>query len=147
MSKKLKLTDREWKEFVFSDIFTQIQRGKRLKKDDHTEGNMPYVSSTASNNGIDGFIGNKERVRTFENCISLANSGSVGSAFLQEFEFIASDHITMLKKEGVDKYVYLFMLPIISRLSEKYSFNREINDKRISREQLLLPIQTNGEPD
>ncbi|WP_277242130.1 hypothetical protein [Prevotella pallens] len=57
------LEDREWKEFYFSDVFTHIQRGKRLKKDDHIEGTTPYVSSTATNNGIDGFVGNKERVR------------------------------------------------------------------------------------
>ena len=39
------------------------------------------------------------------------------------------------------------MLPIISRLSEKYSFNREINDLRISRERLMLPIKVDGTPD
>ncbi|TYK36137.1 restriction endonuclease subunit S [Bacteroides pyogenes] len=141
------LEDREWKEFYFSDVFTRVQRGKRLKKDDHIEGTTPYVSSTATNNGIDGFVGNRERVRIFSDCISLANSGSVGSAFFQEFEFVASDHITSLQKEGIDKYTYLFMLPIISRLSEKYSFNREINDLRISRERLMLPIQADGTPD
>lgn len=141
------LEDREWREFYFSEVFTRIQRGRRLKKGDHIEGAIPYVSSTATNNGIDGFVGNKEKVRIFSNCISLANSGSVGSAFFQEFEFIASDHVTSLRKEGIDKYAYLFMLPIISRLSEKYSFNREINDLRISRERLMLPIQADGTPD
>ncbi len=141
------LEDREWKEFYFSDVFTRIQRGKRLKKDDHIEGTTPYVSSTATNNGIDGFVGNKERIRIFSNCISLANSGSVGSAFFQKFEFVASDHVTSLQKEGIDEYAYLFMLPIIRRLSEKYSFNREINDLRISRERLMLPVQSDGTPD
>ena len=29
---------REWKEFFFTDIFTDIKRGKRLKKADHKEG-------------------------------------------------------------------------------------------------------------
>ena len=141
------LEDRAWREFYFSEIFTRVQRGKRLKKDDHIEGTIPYISSTATNNGIDGFVGNRERVRIFTDCISLANSGSVGSAFFQEFEFVASDHITSLQKEGIDKYAYLFMLPIISRLSEKYSFNREINDLRISRERLMLPIQADSTPD
>ena len=147
MKNKLKLKDREWREFQFKDVFTRIQRGKRLKKDDHIEGTTPYVSSTATNNGIDGFVGNKERVRIFSNCISLANSGSVGSAFFQKFEFVASDHVTSLQKEGIDEYAYLFMLPIISRLSEKYSFNREISDLRISRERLMLPVQSDGTPD
>lgn len=141
------LEDREWREFPFSQVFSKIQRGKRLRKEDHIEGDIPYVSSTASNNGIDGFIGNKERVRVFSNCISLANSGSVGSAFFHQYRFIASDHVTGLGKDGVDTYAHLFLLPIISRLSEKYSFNREINDTRIAREKLLLPVTSDGTPD
>lgn len=39
------------------------------------------------------------------------------------------------------------MIPIINRLAEKYSFNREINDERIKREKLLLPATDKGEID
>lgn len=39
------------------------------------------------------------------------------------------------------------MVPIINRLSEKYSFNREINDERIKREKILLPVNKKGEID
>lgn len=137
-----------WKAFYFTEVFTEIQRGKRLKKADHTEGDIPYVSSTSLNNGIDGFIGNDDGgIRRFENCLTLANSGSVGSAFYHRYTFVASDHVTKLKRDGLDKYAYLFLLPIINRLSEKYSFNREINDERIKREKLLLPATDKGEID
>ena len=142
-----KLLSSQWKPFSFTDVFTEIQRGKRLKKADHTEGSIPYVSSTALNNGVDGFIGNEGSVRKFEDCITIANSGSVGSAFFHQYEFVASDHVTQLKRKGLDKYAYLFMVPIINRLSEKYSFNREINDERIKREKILLPINDKGEID
>lgn len=77
----------------------------------------------------------------------MANSGSVGSAFFYSYEFVASDHVAQLIQPKFSKYVYLFLLPIIARLSEKYSFNREINDKRINREKLLLPIDSKGNPD
>ena len=142
-----KLLRSQWKPFSFTEVFTEIQRGKRLKKADHTEGTVPYVSSTALNNGVDGFIGNEGSVRKFEDCITIANSGSVGSAFFHQYEFVASDHVTQLKRNGLDKYAYLFMVPIINRLSEKYSFNREINDERIKREKLLLPVNDEGEID
>ena len=142
-----KLLSSQWKPFNFTEVFTEIQRGKRLKKADHTEGTVPYVSSTALNNGVDGFIGNDGSVRKFEDCITIANSGSVGSAFFHQYEFVASDHVTQLKRKGLDKYAYLFMVPIINRLSEKYSFNREINDERIKREKILLPINDKGEID
>lgn len=141
------LLNHKWKAFDFTDVFTDIQRGKRLKKADHSEGNTPYVSSTSQTNGVDGFIGNTSRVRAFEDCLTVANSGSVGSAFYHRYRFVASDHVTRLQREGLDKYAYLFMVPIINRLSEKYSFNREINDERIKREKLLLPIDNKGEID
>ena len=142
-----KLRLHQWKPFLITEIFTEIQRGKRLKKADHTEGTVPYVSSTALNNGVDGFIGNEGSIRIFDDCITIANSGSVGSAFFHQYEFVASDHVTQLKRKGLDKYAYLFMLPIINRLSEKYCFNREINDKRIKRERILLPVNNMGEID
>ena len=142
-----KLCHSQWKPFSFTEVFTKIQRGKRLKKADHTEGTVPYVSSTALNNGVDGFIGNEDSIRKFEDCLTIANSGSVGSAFFHQYEFVASDHVTQLKRKGLDKYAYLFMLPIINRLSEKYCFNREINDKRIKREKILLPVNNKGKID
>ena len=143
----MELTNREWKEFSLTEVFTEIQRGKRLKKDDHIHGNMPYISSTASNNGIDGFVGNKIRVRIFENCLTLANSGSVGSTFYQPFNVVASDHVTKLENENFNKHIYLFLATMVSRLNEKYSFNREINDQRIKKEKILLPINSKGKPD
>ena len=138
--------DVEWKEFFFTDIFKEIKRGKRLTKSNQIDGNTPYVSSTGINNGVDNFIGNDEKVRKYANNLSLANSGSVGSCFYHNYEYIASDHITALTSEHADEYIYKFMSTIISRLEEKYSFNREINDKRISREKLFLPIDENDEP-
>ena len=136
----------EWKEFFFKDIFKEIKRGKRLTKSNQVDGIIPYVSSTSINNGVDNFIGNNENVRMYSKNLSLANSGSVGSCFYHHYEYVASDHVTALSLEKSDKYIYKFMSAIISRLEEKYSFNREINDKRISREKLFLPVDKNGEP-
>lgn len=128
--------------FYLSDLFS-IQRGKRLKNDDHKSGDIPYVSSSATNNGVDDYVSNVEKVRIFDNCLTLANSGSVGSTFYHPYNFVASDHVTSLKQAGMDKYCYLFIATLISRLSEKYNFNREINDPRIRREKILLPVKNN----
>ena len=143
--KKIKL-ETEWKEFFVSEIFKNIQRGKRLIKEHQKVGDMPYVSSTALNNGVDNFIGNEVGVRKYDNCLSLANSGSVGACFYEPYEFVASDHVTHLKG-NYSKYAYLFMSCMLNRLSEKYNFNREINDTRIKREKVFLPVNSKGEPD
>ena len=136
----------KWKTFRFTEVFQEIQRGKRLTKANQTNGPKPYISSTSENNGVDAFIGNETGIRKFEDVLTLANSGSVGSTFYQQFEFVASDHVTALKSDNADKYAYLFLSTVVKRLEEKYSFNREINDSRIKREKVILPADKEGNP-
>lgn len=141
------LENKEWEEFFLTDIFSTIQRGRRLTKLNQKMGNIPYVSSTSMNNGVDNFIGNKTNVRIFSDCLTIANSGSVGASFYQPYKFVGSDHITHLKKENMSKYVYMFISTLTNRFSEKYNFNREINDARISREKIMLPVNKKNQPD
>ena len=44
-------------------------------------------------------------------------------------------------------YLHSRLLERACRLSEKYGFNREINDERIKREKLILPATKDGQPD
>lgn len=141
------LDQKDWKEFYLHDIFADIRRGKRLKTADHIQGNIPYVSSSAVNNGVDALIGNTGKIRKFADCITLANSGSVGKTFYHKYEFIASDHVTALKSDKLNEYSYLFVATIMQRLENKYSFNREINDMRIKKEKIVLPVDESGNPD
>lgn len=140
------LNQKKWYAFNISDIFDTIQRGKRLKKMDHIDGKVPYVSSTMNNNGVDGFISN-DNGKKFKNCLTIANSGSVGATFFHQYEFIGSDHITSLKNNKFNKFIYLFLTIVVSKIGEKYSFNREINDFRISNEKIYLPIDDSKQPD
>ncbi|WBB05949.1 restriction endonuclease subunit S [Streptococcus alactolyticus] len=141
------LDEVEWGEYFLTDIFTTVQRGKRLKKSDHIGGNTPYISSSKMNNGCDAFLGNKKNIRKFENCLTIANSGSVGSVFYHNYSFIASDHVTALVNPKFTKRQYLFIAGRMKNIGEKYSFNREISDTRIQREKVKLPITTTGQPD
>lgn len=141
------LDEKEWKHFRMPEIFGLIQRGKRLKNADHVPGIVPYVSSTANNNGVDDYIEATPGTRAFGDCISLANSGSVGTAFYEPFEYVASDHVTALKTEGMSKYVYLFLITTIEKQGSNFNFNREINDARIKNMQIMLPVDDAGEPD
>lgn len=143
----LSLQDRNWSAFHLTELFDSIQRGRRLKRPDQQQGEIPYVSSSALNNGVDGFISKAEGCRVFSNCISLANSGSVGSAFYEPFEFVASDHITHLKRDGLKKEHYLFLVAALGKQASNFNFNREINDQRIQGMQVMLPTDMLGEPD
>ena len=64
------LKEKQWGEFFVKDIFPKIQRGKRLVRENQISGTIPYVSSSALNNGVDNFIQvNISSMRQFENCI------------------------------------------------------------------------------
>ena len=141
------LEKKKWLPFLLSDIFSTIKRGKRLKKANQIVGQIPYVSSTASNNGVDNYIVASSGTRVFNNCISLANSGSVGVAFYEPFSFVASDHITSLKRENSSKFIYLFLITTIQKQKRNFNFNREINDNRIKKMQIMLPVTENEQPD
>ena len=141
------LNEKSWRPFFVGEIFEVIQRGKRLKTADHVQGDEPYISSSAQNNGVDNFIGNRENIRHFENCLTIANSGSVGKSFYHPYEFVASDHVTALSSSRLNKYHYIFLSAQLDKLSEKYSFNREMTDSRLRQEKLMLPVNEAGEPD
>lgn len=140
------LEDIEWKDFFVEELF-KVKRGKRLIKKHQIEGVIPYASSTKLNNGIDNFISNKDNVRIYDDCLTIANSGSVGEVFYHPYEFVASDHVTHLEKKGLNKYQYLFLATTLKKIGEKYSFNREISDKRLKREKIMLPVKDNEQPD
>lgn len=139
------LENKEWAEFNLTDLFDEsnIYRGKRLTKAKQTKGITPYISSSGMSNGVNNFISNSINIRNGNNCLTLANSGSVGSCFYHPYNFIASDHVTCLKSEKLNEFSYLFVATMLNRLSSKYNFNREINDKRIKREKVLLPLNDN----
>lgn len=143
----MKLDERDWMDFAVPEIFQNIQRGKRLKNADHIPGIVPYVSSTANNNGVDDYIEATEGTRVFKNCISLANSGSVGTAFYEPFAFVASDHITSLECKEANEYIYLFLITVLEQQGSNFNFNREINDIRIKKMRVMLPVTDDGEPD
>lgn len=142
-----RLDEKAWIDKKIPEVFEHIQRGKRLKNADHVPGVMPYVSSTANNNGVDDYIEATPGTRVFSDCVSLANSGSVGAAFYEPFHYVASDHVTSLKKEGLTAQQYLFLTSVVEKQGVNFNFNREINDARISNMRVLLPVTDNGEPD
>lgn len=143
----MKLNDRKWRAFNVADIFDHIQRGKRLKNADHIPGNWPYVSSSALNNGVADWIKPTENSRVFGESISLANSGSVGTAFYEPFDYVASDHITSFHLGNGSKYIYLFMAACLEKQKHNFSFNREVNEARLKRLRIMLPVNDKGQPD
>ena len=140
-----------WKIFDFKNVFT-FERGKRYKKEDHSEGEIPYISSTKFNNGIDSYVNPPEYMKIYKNVITLNNSGSIGFCFYHQYKFVCSDHCTIIDileeyNQKLNIYIALFLKPIIEKLKVKYGFAREMSDSRLEKENILLPADKHGNPD
>ncbi len=141
------LNKQSFKEFRLSDIFI-IERGKRLTKLNQISGEIAYISSTKENNGIDNYITPPEHMKIYKNALTLNNSGSVGYCFYHPYQFVISDHCTVLllqdKKIFLNTNISLFLKTILEKIKYKYSFGREINNERLDKEFINLPATKNS---
>jgi hypothetical protein len=140
--------NKKYKYFKVSDIF-HSKRGKRWIKENQTPGDIAYVSSTALNNGIDNLVTPPDFMKIYNNKLTFSNSGSVGRLFYHDYDFVASDHVTVIwiKNRELNKYIALFLKPIFEHIRYKYNFGREIKDPRLKAETIYLPINDSGKPD
>lgn len=144
------LESTHWHEFDFNEIFDS-RRGKRLTKLDQMDGDIAYISSTKEKNGIDNYVSPPDKMKRYENRMSINNSGSVGYVFYHDYPFVSSDHCTIfwMKDQSVklNVYIAIFLRPIIEAFGSKYNFGREISDSRLARENIKLPVDGQNKPD
>lgn len=142
--------EKETKLFSFPKIFT-FKRGKRLTEENQQKGDIAYISSTKNNNGVSAYINPPDFMIRYKNKITLTNSGSVGYCFYHDYEFVASDHVTVIdikdKNVILTRDIALYLKPILESIKYKYNFGREISDSRLKMENIMLPVDNLGNPD
>jgi len=109
-------------------------------------GDIPFISSTKFNNGVRQYISNGKIHKS--NCITVNYNGSVGEAFYQDIEFIASDDVNILylKNWELNKSIALFLCSVIKHNRSRFQFGRKWHLDRMKKTMLLLP-QKEGNPD
>ena len=140
------LNKSEWKWFTLGELF-DISSSKDPIADKFDYGDIPYISSTFTDNGISKWV-NAEPIHN-ANTITVARNGSVGSAFYQPIPYCASpDDIRIFKpKFKLNQFIAMFMITIIE--GEKYRFNygRKWGTSRMKSSKVMLPIDATGKPD
>ena len=136
-----------WGDFRVSDLFC-IKKGKRLTKEDQTDGATPYVGAIDSNNGVSNYIGQK--AIHDGGTISLSYNGSVGEAFYQPEPFWATDDVNVLyPKPGtiLNQWIGLFICAILRQEKYRYSYGRKWVLDTMNETMLRLPQTRSGKPD
>lgn len=136
-----------WADFKVSDLF-DVKKGKRLTKEDQTEGQTPYIGAIDSNNGISNHIGQK----AIHNggTISLSYNGSVGEAFYQPEPFWATDDVNVFYPKSVtrlNQLTGLFICAILRQEKYRYSYGRKWVLEAMNDTVIRLPQTSEGKPD
>lgn len=141
-----KLTAVKWGKYKLGDLFNHIEQGRRLKKVDQQPGNIPFVMSGVTNQGVVGHVANP--VASFP-----ANSITIdifGNAFYRSYAFGAGDDTGVYWNDGVTytQRQLLFMAATIGKsLSGKYTFGHKLRSSKSSDIKIPLPQTTNGKID
>ena len=150
LSKDYQIDTNSWRYFRYDDgtdnsIF-RIRKGKRLTKKDQSDGEIPYVSSSSLNNGIDSYLGNGH---TDENCISFACYGSIGEVFYQDRKVWVSDNANVfyLRNRELNPYLAMFLITTLRLEQFRFSYGMTGKKERLQNLEIRLPATQKGEPD
>lgn len=136
----------DWKWYFISDLF-DVSVSKDPNLQNSNIGVTPYISSSAENNGITGYVDTAPS--QIGNVLTIARNGSVGTTFYQEAPFCASpDDIRILTpKFEMTKYSALFIKTVIELEKYKYAYGRKLGSSRIKKLKIKLPALTDELPD
>lgn len=135
-----------WKWFRYDEIF-DIRKGKRLTKENMTEGSIRYIGAIDSNNGLSAYIGNDSQLHQ-GNTISVSYNGSIGFAFYQEKEFWATDDVNVLyPRFSLNRYIAMFLCHLIEREQYRFCYGRKWDLEAMNKSKIKLPVTSEGTPD
>lgn len=140
--KKTPVDTSSWGEFVVGELFDMIQ-GRRLKKADFVEGEIPYVMASSYNNGIINHISNP--ITTGED---LLTADIFGNVFYQpSFIGFGDDNCGLkLKNHNATKYQYLFLATVFKQFQNEASFTNKLRGSWYVKQSIKLPLKPSADP-
>lgn len=142
--------NRNWKEFVFEEMFdiNSTSSGIDRNKLKTHNGLIPYVTRTERNNGIDSFICKQYKKYKVDDSNVITIGLDTQTVFYQPHEFYTGQNIQVLKCEKLNKEIAQFLIPLIKKQLEKFSWGSNgATLTRLRRSKLLLPVNEKGKPD
>ena len=129
----------EWREFKVEKLFGKSTRGKRLKSDDRTEGDLPFVTAGEADTGISAFISNEVEVFS-KNTTTI---DMFGSAKYRNYDYGADDHVAVVHTENLDKFAAIFVTTACHKSAHNGQFNYGHNfyAKDADELNIMLPVR------
>lgn len=145
LSKAGKLPVGVWPLVKLTELFDLLP-GKQSVRRNMETGSVPWVSGSAENNGITGYVDVKPEFEA--GCITVASNGSIGESFYQPDPFTASADVTVLRpKFSMSPLCGLFVCAVMRHESFRYNYARKWTTGRMLETRIPFPLSGSGEPD
>ena len=144
-SSKITINYHKWNYFKFIDLFN-IEGSittPLLELEQYGSGKYPYVTTQATNNGVEGFY----NFYTEDGGALTVDSAVLGYCSYQPYNFSASDHVEkLIPKFKMNKYIAMFLVTILNQEQYRYNYGRKCSQDRMEKGIIKLPSK-NGSPD
>ena len=127
-------------ELIERGVFYQLKYGQKKYESKHTldKGGVPLISAKEVDNGCFGFYDVQPTIS--EPAITIARTGSVGEAFVQDMPCgITSDCLILKPKAKLSLEYLYYVVSVIRREKWRYNFGRKITPKRLLNVNLIEP--------
>lgn len=134
----------EWSEFTLGNLFGKSTRGQRLKSDDRTAGDLPFVTAGEIDAGISAWVGNN--IHVFEaNTITI---DMFGSAKYRGYQYGGDDHVAVVHTEKLSRGAAKYVTAAIHKSSHSrgFDYSRNFYAKDADALKISLPTLSDGAP-
>lgn len=126
-----------FREFKVGDLL-DVTQGRRLKKSDFQDGDIPFVMASSKNNGVVAYLSNP--VTTNTNFITADILGNV--FYHDDLVGFGDDNCGLKLKEGHEsEAVYLYLVGAFSRFKSIASYGNKLRGKWYEEQFIQLPVK------
>lgn len=140
---------KKWELFKLKELFkitgSKTTPKNKLKK--YGDGNYPYITTRATNNGVDGFY-NYYTESVEDGGVLTVDSAAIGCTLYQPKDFSASDHVEkLIPKFEMNAYTAMFLVAVLNLEKHRYSYGRKASQDRMKKISIKLPAINDRQPD
>lgn len=146
----MEITNREWKEFKVESIFNVINlkayHKKQLKSSNKRNNNIPYITRTNKDNGVEDIVENNEEFK-----INAANTIVFGAEnatfFYQPFKYISGNKMYAIESDKINKYTGLFIQQMLNTSVKNcgFGYGQGLTGTRERKRSIILPVSKGDE--
>jgi type I restriction enzyme M protein len=145
----INLQSGNFKSISIRDLIQKIDRGDCKPLNSTPSGDIPVITTTEINNGIDGYYA-VSNATLFMDAITIPANGSKYKAFYHPYEFAAVPDVLVCKlKPEYDSFeMKVFICAGINKSSWRFSYFRKCNESKIMKDvKIAFPVDTDGNVD